>query len=267
MISNVISDTFGKTSLSIIDLVLSKDKISEEDIKPLICRNVKATTEEILGSIDGIIDPSENIKIKLCLEHYNNIISVIDKLDTQILKLALTFEKEIKLICTVPGINLLSAVHILAEIGNDMNQFKNSRFLCSWSGLVPQNNESADKKKSVRISHGGHYIKPILIQCALATIRSKECDYFKHKYEILKKRRGHKKAIIAIARMLLTCIFNILTKSVPFDNSIYTQLDNKHFNNADNVNIKTEASTNKIDEAVAVKLLLSLGYTLTASNK
>jgi len=104
-----------------------------------------------------------------------------------------------------------------------MSVFPDAKHLCSWAGLTPQNNESTGKKKSVRISRAGAYLKPILIQCTNAAIKDKSCPYFKHRYESIKKRRGRKRVIIAIARMLLTCIYNMLLKNESFDNSIYEE--------------------------------------------
>lgn len=93
-----------------------------------------------------------------------------------------------------------------------MSVFPTSKHLCFWAGLTPQNNESAGKKKTTRISRAGAYIKSLLVQCALCAIRTKRNPEIRNRYFSLKKRRGHKKAIIAIARMLLTAIFNILKK-------------------------------------------------------
>lgn len=58
-----------------------------------------------------------------------------------------------------------------------MNVFVDDKHLCSWAGLTPQNNESAGKKKSVKISRAG--IKPLLVQCANNAIKDKESEYFK----------------------------------------------------------------------------------------
>lgn len=79
-----------------------------------------------------------------------------------------------------------------------MSVFPTSKHLCSWAGLTPQNNESANKKNTTRIGRGGTYIKPLLIQCALAAIRSNSHPEIRNRYLALKKRRGYKKAIIAI---------------------------------------------------------------------
>lgn len=59
-----------------------------------------------------------------------------------------------------------------------MDTFENAKHLCSWGGLSPANNESANKKKSVRIAKAGAYLKPLMVQCALAAIKSKKEPYF-----------------------------------------------------------------------------------------
>lgn len=91
-----------------------------------------------------------------------------------------------------------------------MTQFSSSKRLCAWVGLTPGSNDSAGKKKSVRITHAGVYLKPALVQCAHAAVKSDDSPYYKQKYERIMKRRGKKRAIIAIARMILTAIYQML---------------------------------------------------------
>ena len=118
-----------------------------------------------------------------------------------------------------------SAIGVISEIGVDMSVFPASKHLCSWAGLTPQNNESAGKKKTTRISRAGAYIKPLPVQCSIAAVTSKKHPEVRNRYLALKKRRGHKKAIIAIARMLLTAIYNILRKSEPYNPDLHSKGD------------------------------------------
>ena len=90
-----------------------------------------------------------------------------------------------------------------------MSEFGSSKRLCRWAGLTPGNNESAGKKKSVRITRAGVYLKPALVQAAHAAVKSTKSVYFKSKYERISKRRGKKRAIIAIARMILTAVYSM----------------------------------------------------------
>lgn len=71
--------------------------------------------------------------------------------------------------------------------------------------------------KSRRISRAGSYLKPLLVQVANTLIKSKKHPKFKEKYHRIKSRRGHKKAIIAICKMLLTAIWNMLSKLEPYN--------------------------------------------------
>lgn len=251
MISNILTDTFGKTSKSILELILSKeDNVTLEEITPLLRKNLKSSPQEILDSVQGNLTHEQISKMKACLNHYDNILECINQIETAILPLIAPFQNEINLILTVPGVKDISAITILSEIGADMSVFKDAEHLCSWAGLTPQCNESAGKKKSVHVSRAGIYLKPLLIQCANNAIRDKSCEYFKLRYEAIKKRRGHKRAIIAIARMLLTCIYNMLSKNEPFNHEIYEQLTNSNF----------KSKHTKLNINNAIKFLESQGY-------
>lgn len=106
-----------------------------------------------------------------------------------------------------------------------MSVWRDSDSLSSWAGLSPANNDSAGKKKSTHVGKGGHYLKPLLVQCALAAIKStKKHPYFYYKYETLKKRRGHKKAIIAIARKMLVSIYHMIKEDADFQPIDYAQV-------------------------------------------
>lgn len=256
-IANVLTDVFGKTSQSIIKLMLDNPNLTLDDITPLLRKNLKSSPEDILKSINGNFDDTQSSKMTICLKHYNSINECIDLLEEQILKLAMKYTTEINLLLTVPGIKELSAIFIIAEIGTNMNVFIDDKHLVSWAGLSPRCNESAKKKKSVKITKAGVYIKPLLVQCALCAIKDKSCPYIKARYESLKKRRGHKKAIIAIARLLLTSIYHILLTGELFDYERFDILLNRNFKY--NKQIK-----NSPEEMISY--LTSLGYNVTLQN-
>ena len=121
------------------------------------------------------------------------------------------YEGYIVLLCTIPGADRGSAITILSEIGVDMTPFGSSKRLSCWIGRTPGNNESAGKKKSVRISRTGVYLRPALAQVAHAAAKDKLSPCYALKYERIAKRRGKKRAIVAIARMILTAIYSMLS--------------------------------------------------------
>ncbi len=163
-------------------------------------------------------------KLKIIRSHMDSLELCKINLESEILSLAEQFRPQFELVMTVPGIQLFSAIAIISEIGTDMSVFPTVKHLCSWAGLVPQNAESAGKKKTTRVSRAGAYIKPLLVQCALAVCNSDKHPEIKSRYHALKKRRGHKKAIIAICRMLLTAIYAILKKNEAYNPNLYRKV-------------------------------------------
>lgn len=219
-LASVLTDTFGKSASAIIDYLLSCEVFDPEHCKSLLLRSAKNKADDVVASIIGYeISNDQSVKMNICRGHVDYISSLVAKLDTHIMELSKPYEDLIALAADVPGITENSARYIIAEIGADMTVFKSAKHLCSWAGLTPQNNESANKKKSTRVSRAGVYLKPLMVQCALAAIKDKNNPYFRIKYDRIKKRRGHKKAIIAIARMLLTCLYHMFLKKEAFQPS------------------------------------------------
>jgi hypothetical protein len=225
-LGNVVSDTFGKSSMNIINRLLVNPQDNSFDIEPLIHGSMKDKLPELELAIDGFITPEQAEKIKVIKHHYEDIKSRKAELENIILSLSVSYTEEINLILTVPSFkNIFSAIAVISEIGVNMDVFPTAKHLCSWAGLTPTNNESAGKKKSVRISRAGCYIKPLLVQCATAVVKSEKHPEIRNRYLTIKKRRGHKRAIIAIARMILTAIYNILKKKEPYNADLYRKAD------------------------------------------
>jgi transposase len=225
-LGNVVSDTFGKSSMNIIDKLLKNPLDTSFDVEPLIHGSMKDKLSELELAIDGFITPEQAEKLKVIKRHYEDLGSRKADLEKIILSLAEPYTEEINLILAVPSFkNIFSAIAVVSEIGVTMDVFPTAKHLCSWAGLTPTNNESAGKKKSVRISRAGCYIKPLLVQCATSVVKSEKHPEIRNRYLKLKQRRGHKRAIIAIARMLLTAIYNILKKKEPYNAELYKKSD------------------------------------------
>lgn len=211
-LASILSDPFGKSSRAVMKEVIRSSSVTEEKISKLLERNAKKKVKEVLQSLVGShIESDQRLKMNIASQHMDQIDSHVRRLETEMAIRCIPYATLINLLLDIPGISYLSAMTIIAEIGTDMSVFETSKQLSCWAGLAPANNESANKKKSVRISKAGSYLKPLLVQCALAAINSKSNPYYRIKYNRIKKRRGHKKAIIAIARMILVNIYHILS--------------------------------------------------------
>jgi len=222
-LASVLSDPFGKSATDIMKYVLSSDVFDEEHCKSLLHKSAKKKTELVLESIRGYkIESDQHFKMNEANAHIDYLNQAIFRTEAELyVRIKPHYDLVEHLSNQLPGITQLSAALIISEIGADMSVFETSKHLCSWAGLAPANNESAGKKKSVRISKAGQFLKPLLVQCALAAVKSKKEQYFADKYSRIVKRRGHKKAIIAIARMMLTCIYHILVTGEVFNPSDY----------------------------------------------
>ena len=211
-LDSVVSDMFGKSATAITDYLTSDESFDPGHCVSLLQRSLKKKVNLVLESIEGYsIADEQKARIKIIREHHNSIESLIAKVDACVDKMVAKYEGAMNLLCTIPGIDRNSAITIISEIGINMDQFGSSKRLCCWAGLTPGNNESAGKKKSVRISRAGVYLKPALVQAAHAAVKDKAHPYYALKYERISKRRGKKRAIIAIARMILTAIFSMLS--------------------------------------------------------
>lgn len=224
-LANIFSDVFGKSASAILDHLLEHPNDADFDYMALVDRRCKASPDNIAAAIDGTLLPEQAEKLKVIRSHISSLDTCKAELLSAILGLAEKYTHPIDRVCTVPGIQPFSAIRTLAEIGVDMSVFPTSKHLCSWAGLTPQNNESAGKKKTTRVSRAGAYLKPLLVQCANAVVTSKKHPEIRNRYLTLRKRRGHKKAIIAIARMMLTAIYNILKKDEPYNPDLYKKSD------------------------------------------
>ena len=87
---------------------------------------------------------------------------------------ARSYQYQIDLLCSVPGIKNTAALAIVAEIGTDMSKFFSADHLCSWAGVCPQNFQSAGKKKPAPSKSGNSYLKSMLVQCANAAVKEEE---------------------------------------------------------------------------------------------
>jgi len=119
------------------------------------------------------------------------------------------YRKELMMLTTIPGVSVISALIIIAETGGDMRVFENSGKLTGWAGLRPRNDESAGKYKSTATTKGNKYLRSIMVQVSWAASRIKN-SWFNEKFTRLSIRKSRKKALIAIARKLLTVTWNVL---------------------------------------------------------
>lgn len=216
-LDDVFSDVFGKSSRSIIQQIL--DHPGEKfDVTPFVNIHCKHPIEEIQAAVDGAISQEQAAKLKECLAHIDELYVHKANIEKEIHRLAAPYSIQLDLIRTVPGFSAdpMTAIAIISEIGINMSVFPTAKHLVSWAGCCPRNDKSNKTVKSTRISKAGSYLKPLLVQVANAVVKSDKYPECKERYRRIKAHRGHKKAIIAICKMLLTAIWHILSSGEPY---------------------------------------------------
>ena len=225
-LDSVVSDMFGKSASKIADYLLTNENPDAKHCATMLHRSLKKKADAVVESIEGFqLTEEQKFRMLQVRHHMEYLELAIELLDTKLETLTKPYAAAIKLLCTIPGMKNDSAVTIISEIGTDMSQFASSRRLCSWAGLTPGNNQTAGKKKTVKITRAGVYIKPMLVQAAHAAVKCTSQPYYKIKYENIARRRGKKRAIIAIARMILTAIYNMFCTGEVFNPSDLKQID------------------------------------------
>jgi len=188
-----------------------------------LCRLVHGRTRNkhgeqvITDSLSGVIEQPDVEILMQCMEQIELIVIQQATCLNHLEELAKQhFAGEISLLCTIPGIEILSAMFILAEIGNDMSAFSKASSLVGWAGLRPRNEESAGKIRSRKTTYGNKYLRQTLVEITWSGVRTNK-SFFQKKFFTLSQRMKNQKALIAISRKMLVIIFNVLKTKQPFD--------------------------------------------------
>jgi transposase len=214
-IASVISDILGKSGRLILHALIEQPEASPEALAELSCGLLRRKIPQLRGALVHSLNDHHRFMLAQLLAQVEHVEKQIDAFDHRIDEVMRPFEQQMAKLDAVPGINRRAAQVILAEIGVDMSRFATAAHLASWAGLCPGNNESAGRRRSGRTRNGNRWLCQMLVQCAWAAARSKR-SYFHQQYHRLKARRGHKRALIAIAHSVLVTHWHLLSKPAPY---------------------------------------------------
>ena len=215
-LSGTVSDINGKSARNILNMLVSGKEITHENLPDLIVGNLKASPEQILDDLQGILSPLQKRMLRVVLLHIDELNQHIASLDDEIDRnMHDQYRKAVDAVDAVTGIGPDSAKAILAVIGIDMSRFPSDAHIASWAGLCPGNNESAGKRRSGKTTKGNKLLKTTLIVCAHSAVKVKT-SYFYAQFQRISARRGKKRAYVAVAHSMLIAIYHILKDNIPF---------------------------------------------------
>lgn len=214
--SQVFSNIRGVTATKIIDAVLNgtTDKELYSFIKRTSSR-LKASPDEIYEALKN----DSNSKVWFSIQQTKEILtyheSKYNELLSHLRRLSEPYESFLNKIKSIPGFKEISALTILCEIGPDLSKFRSIKNFTSWMGICPGNTESAGKQYSGRCSKGNKYLKTLLVEVANGIGISKK-GYLYEVFQKYKERRGHRRAIIALAHKLARIIYTLIKQDTTY---------------------------------------------------
>jgi transposase len=215
-ITNYVSKIGSASVIKVVKAIIAGETTAELLERHIHGRIRNKHKEQITASLNGVISNTDRFLFNQNIREYETILAQQEECLNEMSNYCQKyFKKELQLLCTIPGIQILSAMIIIAELGVDLKTFVTAAALTGWAGLRPRNDESARKIKSTKITKGNKYLRRILVQCAWAASRQKN-SWLKTKYEQLCVRKSSKKALIAISRKLLVIIWHVLSKQEPY---------------------------------------------------
>ena len=220
-ISGTIKDINGKSGRNLLEYILTGKQVdsAQYDIlykQKVIAHNLKATKEQIIDDLNGIMSDLQQKMMRLLLRHLDDLNEMIRELDNDIDNFMKPEEKEAaKVIQEIPGIGNTSAQAIISVIGTDMTRFPTSAHLASWAGLCPGNNKSANKRKTGKTTKGNNLLRDTLVVCAHSGVKNKT-SFFSAQFARISAHRGSKRAYVAVAHSMLTAIYHMLKEGLGF---------------------------------------------------
>jgi transposase len=213
-LSSVATDVMGVSGRAMMEAILS-GSTEPEVLADLAKGRLRNKLSLLKKALQGRFRPHHRFLLGQILSHLDFLDEAIEEMSKEVEKRLGPFLQEIELLKTIPGVKQRMAEVILAEIGLDMSHFPTHRHLASWAGLCPGNNESAGKRKSGKTRKGDRWLRRGLTESSWAVSRAKE-TYLSALYHRMVRRRGKKKATVAVAHAIIVMAYHILKHKVPY---------------------------------------------------
>jgi transposase len=245
-LTGLLSDVLGKSGRAILAALVAGES-DPARLAALAGGRLKATRAELVAALHGRVTAHHRFMLQLHLTQIAALEAALQELDARLEAALAPFRPVVDRLITIPGVSQVVARVLVAEIGPDLSRFPTAGHLVSWAGLCPRLHESAGKRLSTRVRPGTPWLKTTLVQAAWAAVRTKG-SYLQAQFLRLKSRRGPKKAIIAVAASMLTAVYYMLIRAVP-----YHDLGAAHFERRDHAKLAQRL----------VRRLRDLGFTVT----
>ena len=160
-------------------------------------------------ALRGHVEEHHRFLLEMLLNDIEHIEANVARLEEEIERRLAGHQDVIRRLCTIPGVDRITAWTLIAELGLDMSVFETAQHAASWAGLCPGNRESAGKRLSNRTRKGNRWLRRGLCQSAWAVTHKKDC-YLTSFFYRRAGRQGVRKAIVSTAHQILIVAYCIL---------------------------------------------------------
>ena len=208
-LGSVASDVLGKSGRAMIQALIDGKKTPEQ-MAELALYRMRGKIPQLKLALDGRVNEHHRFMLTRAMEQVHQLEAQVEAFDRRIEEVMSPLAKEaVKRLDQIPGFDQRAAEIVVAEIGWDMSRFPTSGHLSSWAGVSPGNNQSAGKRRKSGVTDGNRWLKATLMQCAWSASRCRN-SYFRAQYARLARRRGGKRAAMAVAHSQLCVAYQVL---------------------------------------------------------
>jgi transposase len=210
----VATDVLGMSGRDMLEALIAGET-DPEKLADLARKRLREKIPALQLALQGRVTEHHRFLLQLHLDHVDHLGELIGRLGGRIEEALAPFAEAAQRLQTIPGISQRVAQTVVAEIGTDMTPFPTADHLASWAGMCPGNNESAGKRRSGHTTKGNRWLKRVLVQAAWAASHTKG-TYLAAQYRRLAKRRGRKRALVALGHTLLVIIYQVLKRGTTY---------------------------------------------------
>lgn len=213
-LASVATDVFGKSGRAILRALI-KGEENPEQMAQLARGRLREKLSSLILALRGNVEAHHRFMLDMQLRRVEEIEANIAVVDSKIEEAVAPHRTVVERLITIPGVDRVVAVTVIAELGIDMTVFPTAAHAAAWAGVCPGNNESAGKRMGQQQRRGNIHLTTALVQAAFAASRTKN-TYFKARFWKIAGRVGKKRAAVAIAHSILKAVYPMLRESVDY---------------------------------------------------
>jgi transposase len=213
-LASVATDVLGASGRDMLEALIAGET-NPAELADLARRRLREKIPQLQLALEGRVTDHHRFLLRMHLDHVAHLEELIGRLSARIEEKMAPFAQAQQCLETIPGVSQRVAETVVAEIGADMKPFPSAGHLASWAGMCSGNNESAGKRRSGRITKGNRWLKRILVQAAWAAGHAKG-TYLSAQYRRLSRRRGRKRALVAVGHTLLVIVYYVLKRGTTY---------------------------------------------------